>query len=478
MASKNISFDQIPSSIRKPGKYLEYNTKLAVRTLPQNLQTMLIIAQRLTTGTVAALIPTQVFSDADAAAYFGNGSIAHMMVRAAIKANPYLQLTVCALDNSASTPVARVETLTLTGPATSSGYLTLYVGNRRIQVGVTSADTAIAIATALAAALANYTDMPFSAAQGSSPNDHIITFTARNKGVVANLVDFACEVTASGVTAVLAQTTPGSVDPDIAAALAAVYAEQYNIIATPFSDTTSLGALKTHLNNVSGPMEQRPGVGIYGYDGALADCTTLSASINSGRICCGYLRGTKSPAYEIAAAYAAVMAFEEDPARPLNTLALTDIAAPLVAQRFSRTEQENLLYNGVTPIEVGPGEVSQIVRAITTYIHDAQGIDDPALLDVTTIRTLDYVRKAVRERIALRFPREKLSSKTPDAVRDQIMDVLEKLEELEIVEEVEANADGVIVERDLQDPNRLDAKIPVDVVNGLHVFAGRIDLLL
>jgi phage tail sheath gpL-like len=136
------------------------------------------------------------------------------------------------------------------------------------------------------------------------------------------------------------------------------------------------------------------------------------------------------------------------------------------------------LYNGVTPLEVGPGEVVQIVRAVSTYIHDPQGIDDISLLDITTIRTLNYVRKAVRERIALRFPREKLSSKTPEKVRDQILDVLYKLEELEIVEEVAANEDGVICERDLQDPNRLNAKIPVDVVNGLHVFAGRIDLLL
>jgi phage tail sheath gpL-like len=78
----------------------------------------------------------------------------------------------------------------------------------------------------------------------------------------------------------------------------------------------------------------------------------------------------------------------------------------------------------------------------------------------------------------LRFPREKLSSKTPPKVRSEILDVLYKLEELEIVENVDANKDGVICERDLQDPNRLDAKIPTDVVNGLHVFAGRIDLIL
>ncbi|ERE04343.1 hypothetical protein O166_11760 [Pseudogulbenkiania ferrooxidans EGD-HP2] len=101
-----------------------------------------------------------------------------------------------------------------------------------------------------------------------------------------------------------------------------------------------------------------------------------------------------------------------------------------------------------------------------------------SLLDITTIRTLDYVRKACRERIALRFPREKLSERTPPKVRSELLDVLFKLEELEIVEAVEDNKDALIVERDLQDVNRLDAKIPVDVVNGLHVFAGRIDLLL
>lgn len=474
MASKNITFDQIPSSIRKPGKYLEFNTKLAVRTLPANRQSMLIIAQRLAAGTVAQIIPTLVFSDAEAATYFGEGSIAHLMVRAAIKANAYLDLTVCALDDHATNPVARVHTLALATNASSSGTLTLYVGNVRFQIGIAAADTPTIIGTALKAALDNDPALPFTVTH----TDGTLVFTAKNKGTVANQIDFEATITAGGTTATFTATTPGAVDPVLATALAAVYASDYDIVAVPFDDATSLAALKTHLDSISGPVEQRPCVGVFGYDGVLATLTTLTGTVNSGRILCAYLRGTRSPAYEIASAMAAIMAFEEDPARPLNTLALTNIAAPPVAQRLSRTEQETLLYNGVTPIEVGPGEVSQIVRAVSTYIHDAQGIDDVSLLDITTIRTLDYVRLAIRTRIALRFPREKLSSKTPEAVRDQILDVLYQLQDLEIVEEVEANEDGVICERDLQDVNRLDAKIPVDIVNGLHVFAGRIDLLL
>lgn len=474
MASKNIAFDSIPASIRKPGKYFEFNSRLAVRTLPANLQNMLIVAQRLVAGTVAALVPTRVYSDAQAADYFGNGSMAHLMCRAAITANPYLQLSVCALDDGAG--AAATATITLANAATSSGTLKLMVGSRAVEIAIATADANTAVASALKAAIDAIPDLPVTA----SVLTGVVTLTARQKGLVANSIPISVAVTAKGTTATASSATllSGTIDPDPATALAKVFGEQYDIICTPYANQTALTALRTHLDSVSGPMEQRPGVGIYGQIGALAAATTLAGQINSGRIVGAFLRGTKSPDYELAAAYAAIVAFEEDPARPLNTLGLTGIAAPDVAQRLSRTEQETCLNNGVAPLEVGPGEVVQIVRAITTYTKDAQNITDIAFLDLTTIRTLDYVRKACRERISLRFPREKLSSRTPDRVRTELLDVLLKLEELEIVEEVNANKDGLVVERDLQDPNRLDAKIPTDVVNGLHVFAGRIDLLL
>jgi len=53
-----------------------------------------------------------------------------------------------------------------------------------------------------------------------------------------------------------------------------------------------------------------------------------------------------------------------------------------------------------------------------------------------------------------------------------------RLDSLEILENVEANLAKVIVERDSQDVNRLNVKVPADVVNGLHVIAGVIDLVL
>ncbi|MCX7204742.1 MAG: phage tail sheath subtilisin-like domain-containing protein [Proteobacteria bacterium] len=474
MASKDISFDSIPSSIRKPGKYFEFNTKMAVRLLPGNLQKVLLIGQRMAIGTVAAAVPTDVFNDADAATMFGRGSILHSMVAAAITAYPYAAITAIALDDApAGTQAA--GTVTLTGAATAAGALTLWVGNDRIDAAISNGDTPTIVALALKTALDRAPDIPVTA----TVNLGVVTLTAKNKGTLGNTIKLISSFAiATGLVAVIAPMAGGATDPDIQAALTPIYSAGHNILCSSLMDTASLQKLRTHLDAVGGPMEQRGAIGVYGNTGTLAQATTLALSINSGRTSSILVPSTPSLSWEVAAAYAAVIASEEDPARPLNTLALTAIAPSPFANRLSRTEQENALYNGVTPSEVGPGDKVQIVRAITTYTKDPQGIDDVSLLDLTTIRTLDYVRKACRERIALRFPREKLSSRTADKVWSELYDVLLKLEELEFVEQVVENKDKLIVQRDLQDANRLNARIPTDVVNGLHVFAGRIDLYL
>jgi phage tail sheath gpL-like len=267
-------------------------------------------------------------------------------------------------------------------------------------------------------------------------------------------------------------------EPDIKPALDATALGGFTILVPAWNSSTALTALREHIKVYTNSMEQQGIIGVAALTSTLSAATTLATSLNSGAISLAVLPGTASTARQVAAAYAAMIASEEDPARPLNTLVLAGIKVPPITQRLGRTEQETALANGVTPLEVAAGDVIQIVRAVTTYTKSAAGATDVSLLDLTTIRTLYYIRMACRDRIRLRFPRSKLSKKTPEAVRGELLDVLLKAQELEIVEEVEANADGLVVERSTQDANRLNSSIPADVVNGLHVFAGRIDLLL
>lgn len=473
MASPNISFDTIPASIRKPGKYVEFNSKLAVRTLPSNVQRLLIVAQMLATGTAAASTPVQAFSSAEAAALFGRGSQAHRMVQAAIEAYAYSRITVLPLADS-GTGVAATWTITYTGASTAGGSVTVTLNGQDVNVPIATGQTAAQVATAVAAELVKQVDWPVTAAAAAG----VVTLTAKNKGTVANGVHVSATAALSGIAVVAAAGVAGSNDPDLAVALAVVFSASDEIIVTPYNTSTALQALRTHLTSRGNSIEQRGAIGVYAFTGTLANATTLAGTVNHERITGCLLPSTLTPDYELAARYAAVISSEEDPARPLNTLALTGALPPPLDKRLGRVEQETCLANGVTPLEVGPGEVVQIVRAITTYTLDPQAIPDIAWLDLTTIRTMDYVRESLRTRLALRFPREKLSARTPDRVRSEALDVLVKLEELEIVEEVEANKPGLLCERDSQDPNRLNLRVPTDVVNGLHVLAARLDLLL
>lgn len=472
MASSGISFDTIPPSIRKPGKYFEFNTRLAVRTLPANAQRVVIVAGKAG-GDLAPLTPVDIFSDVEAQTGAGAGSLAHLMCRAAIRAYPYLRLQLVTVEDAAA-GIAAAGSVSFSGEAESAGVIALSVGSETYRVSASRGDTADGIAAAIAAVINAGPLCPVNvAAQGGT-----LTLTAKNKGECGNSILLSMEESVSGISVKVTALSGGEINPDVTDALAAIFAEGHTIVISPYTDEDNLAALREHLNATGHALEQRGAVGVVAFTDTLAKACTQAAKINSGRISAALLPGTPSLPAEVAAAYGAVMAGEEDPARPLNTLALTGIASPSMTRRLGRMEQETALYGGLTPLEVGPGEVVQIVRAVSTYIKDAQGIEDVSLLDVTTMRTLDYVRKACRERVSLRFPREKLSARTPAKVRSELIDVLLKLEDLEIVECVKENLPLLLVERDGQDPNRLNASIPCDVVNGLHVFAGRIDLLL
>ena len=474
MASANISFDKIPASTRKPGVYAEWNLKRAMRNLPTNRQRVLLIAQHTTNlGAVSDL--TDVYSAAEVAERYGAGSQAHLMADAAIKAYANAALSIITLaDHSAG--VAASGKITITGNATTQGVLRVGIGNADVlMVPVAAGDSADTVGKAVKAAIAAQPGLPVSAAEAAG----VVTITAKNKGAEGNAIRLLAACTAAGISTTVTAMANGLVNPDIAAALNAVVAEGHHIIACGINDETNLLKLRAHLDTVASPMEKRWAIGVYGQTGTLAQATTLAGRLNHGHIVSAWYRGTPSLPCELAAAFAAVMASEEDPARPLNTLALNSIGVCESKDKTMRTEQENALYNGVTPIETSPaGTQAQIVRAITTYTKTANGTADESLLDVTTVRTLIYVSRACVDRIALRFPRDKLSDRTPPRVRSELIDVLMRCEELEILERVEENLPKLIVERDLQNTGMLNCRIPSDVVNGLHVVGMVVDLYL
>ncbi|PIJ41589.1 phage tail sheath subtilisin-like domain-containing protein [Serratia sp. OPWLW2] len=473
----------IPIPTYKPGFYFGFNTTLASRALATNDQKLVILAQRTTLPTAAErLTPVDVFSDEEAAVYFGRGSQAHRMAKAAIYANGYLQLAIVGLEDAAG-GVAATGSLALSGTATGTGQARLSVCGVTAAAAVASGDSAEVVMTALADAINTRQELPVSASVedipaegGSKSTGKQITLIARNKGTVGNQVGLTATVNAAGLTATLKAMSGGQGDPELDDALAAIFSAGHTLVISPYSDTASLRTLSTHLDKVSGPLEQRGAVGVTGWNGTLSTGTTLTTAVNAARITMGWYNGSALPNGELAAVYAAIMASESDPARPLNTLTLPGLDITGQDKWPGRTEQENALSNGLTPFEVS-GSTVQIVRAVSTYVKNAMGVTDRSLMDITIIRSLDYVRLACRTRMTQRFPREKLTDTRLARIRSELLDVLYALEALEIVENVDALKDQLIVTRNLQDDTRADATIPASIVRGLHVFAGTIYLL-
>lgn len=471
MAETNIDFDNIPTSLRKPGVYTEYNSRNAVSTLPTNEQNVLIVAPMLN-ATKAFSAPTPIYSDVDAKNTFGAGSWAHLMARIAIQNNAMIRLTVIGLKDSDS-GVAATGTIMLTGTASNAGVLKVIIGGLDYAVAIAKSETAANIATRLNAVINAGEYCPVSA----TVNEGTVTLTAKCKGEIGNEISVNATLSANDMAVNVSALANGAENADLAAALASVAGQHYHVIISPFADDKNAKALREHLESVASPVEKKPGVGVLGFNGTLASGTTYTEKINANRITVGWYKGSVESNALIAAGYGAVIAGEEDPAKPLNTLEIKGLTPVDATQTPLKTEVNQALFHGLTPITVVNNRV-QIMRAITTYTKSPANVDDPAWLDLTTIRTLDFTRKAIEQRIALRFPRAKLSNRTPPKVRSEILDVLYRLEQQEILENVDANKGKLLVVRNDQDPNRLDTAIPADVVNGLHIVANRIDLIL
>lgn len=470
-----IEIETIPGSTRKPGIYAEFNTRMAMRSLPGNPQRMLIIAPMSGTGVQAkALELHDVFSDDEAAVLFGRGSLAHIMAVSALKANRYLQLQAIGLADAQAGKPATAD-IALTGPATQSGTLTLWVANTRIDAPVQAGDSAQAISRALLDAVSRQGALPVTAQMATG--DSGVTLTARHGGAWGNDIRLSGRTTAPGVTVTVSAMTGGENNAAVKDALTAVFAAGHQVIAVPWTDEATLRALREHLAAAGDAMEKRGAVGVAGWPGTLATGTTLAGKSNDGRTTVGWHPGSVCLQAEIAAGYAAVIASEEDPARPYNGLEIVGLDVTPLTSRASRREQENALHNGLAPLEVGPGDKVQIVRAISTHTRSDNGTDDPALLDITTMRTLDYARKAWCDRIALRYPRDKATERNRKGVRSELLDVALKLEEEEIIENVMAMKDALMVDKG-KEPGTFLAAIPCQVVKGLHVIAARIDLYL
>ena len=491
----SISFNGIPTSLRVPFVFVEFDNSRAQQGPNVQPYTTLMLGQKLAAGSEPALTLKTVTSEAQAITLYGKGSQLHHMVKKYLQGDKVTALKVVAIAD-AGAGVAATGKISIVGPATADGSLKAYIGGKLVAIAVTSGDSAVAIAAALIAAINADGELPVTALVNGS-NAYECDLTARNKGENGNGVDvrfnyFDGDKYPAGVTPTVTPMASGATNPDIADILAVLPDDQFNIIVNPWTDASNLTKLETELADRFGPIRQNDGVAIACKFGSLGTLQALGNGRNSPHSSIsGPATSAPDMPYVWAAAIAAqtAKAGQADPARPFQTLPLVGILAPGSAEQFSLSERNILLSDGIATHKVDSGGTARIERLITTFQTNAAGAPDTSFLDVNTLLTLSFLRYDFRNTMLQKFPRHKLASDgvrfgagqpiiTPKIGKAVAVEKFAQWEELGLVEGIDQFKRDLVVERSSQDPNRLDFLMPPDLVNQLRVVGAQIQFLL
>lgn len=486
-----ISFNSIPAANRVPFVFAEFDSGNAVQG-PQvlNFRTLLI-GQKTVAGTAPANELVLVTSAAQAKTLFGAGSVLAGMFEAYFAQNSFTEVHAMPVADDGS-GVAAVGSVAFGGTATAAGTIALMVAGRPVKAAVANGNNATAVATSVSAAINAITDLPVTATALSDT----VTITAKNKGVTGNDIDLRVnyyngESTPAGLTVTITAMTGGATNPSLSAAIAALGDEWFHVIGCAFRDGGSLAALKSEMDSRWGPIRQIDGHVIAAASGTVGDMTTLGSTLNDKHLTVVATQKSPTPAYEVAAETAAIVAYYAsiDPARPLQTLGYQWMKAPGRSNRYTLTERNTLLYAGIATVRISTAGAVTVERLVTTYRTNEAGGSDPAYLDIETLMTLQYIRWDWRNYILTKYPRHKLANDgtryapgqavvTPLIMKAEAIAKFTDWESLGLVEGFSQFKRDLIVERNASDPNRLDVLMPPDMVNQLRVCATKIAFLL
>jgi phage tail sheath gpL-like len=494
-----ISFANIPANIKVPLYWVEVDPSMAgLATI--NLKA-LIVGTMTTDGDAPPDVPIPIGSQAQADMHFGPGSELSRMFQAYYNNNFANEVWGLPLSEPPASSAATGD-IVVTTPPTEAGTIHLYIAGTHVPINIMTTDTADTIATAIADAINTFTDvignpaLPVTAVAATGT----VTLTSLFKGVNGNEItvqlnyygSIGSEMTPVGLVMTLPANgilAGGVGTPDMATAIANIQKKDFEFVAMPYTDTNSLFDWDQEYGFTDqgrwGWQRQQFGHVFSAKRGTYAALITFGDTLNSGvESIMAFETTTPSPMFECCAAYTAKAqrALINDPARPLQTLALNKIKGCPLQDRFDFPELNSLASNGLAIQEVGSDDQPMILREQTTYQLNLYGMGDDAYELVTTLATLAKLLRNQKHAITSKFPRSKLADDgtkfgpgqaivTPGIIKAELVNEYQMDMWNGLVENLKAFKANLIVERDPNDPNRVNVLYPPDLINQLRIFA-------
>jgi phage tail sheath gpL-like len=496
-----IEFQNIPANWKQPLYWVEVDGSMA--GFPESHMAALIVGTMTTAntddqwnGVGTPEVPVLIGRQMDADHLFGQGSELACAMRAYFNNNFANEVWAFPMAETLNASPA-TGTLTIATPATEAGTISLYIAGHHIPINVFTTMTVNEIATVIADAVNAMPDLPVTAVAGATGG--LVTLTAKWGGVSGNEItmmdsyygSIGGDVLPVGLTITYSGfTLSGGVGtPDFQTAISALGEYEYEFVSLPYTDSNTLLVWEEEYgfgdNGRWGWMRQHFGHIFSARRGTYSDLVTWGLTRNGKTTSVmGFEVTSLSPNYEWAAAYTAkaARALINDPARPLQTLHLEEIIPARLHERFNLLELNTMSGSGIATQRTLTDNTPMIARETTTYQLNLYGFGDDAFELVTTLATLAKLIRNQRYAITTKYPRHKLADDdtrfgpgqaivTPKIIKAELVAEYEQDMWNGLVENLTQFKNHLIVERDPNDPNRLNVLYPPDLINQLRIFA-------
>jgi phage tail sheath gpL-like len=493
-----ITFTEIPYNWQVPGAYtevVEAPSQNALLNFPSNT---VIIGQMLAGGTAAPANAYPIFSVPQAVKLFGVGSVLAGMCALFLANNPYTPFSAVGVSDATGAAKA-AGGFGIIGTATSAGTLALYIGGYRVPVPVNVGDTGAVIAASAIAAAAQVDSngvgngVPYIATPVWTSGTNTLTITALHGGTLGNQISLRVnaergDVAPAGLLVTVTPMAGGATDPTISPSLTAISGTWWTDCVTAYTDTANMAYLTAWLTSRYGALAKQDCTAYASPSGTYG--TLLSQTVNSKFITILPFQNPLTPSWEAAAAFGGACAYStfNDPALQMKTVPLVGVMAPAVADQFLPVERDNLLLDGSSTYTVDLDGTVLLERVVMTYTTDTNGVTDMNWHDLAVPKVATRVRYDWDGYIEQQYPRAKLADNgtlaaiynanvvTPDELKASFATRSAVWEKNGWIEDSATTAAAAVFVRDQNDPNRVDARMPIEVIGSLIVLAGQLQV--
>ena len=251
----------------------------------------------------------------------------------------------------------------------------------------------------------------------------------------------------------------------------------YDFFAMPTSDTGDLTVVSTVMTERWNYQSQKYGHAFCGAVDTVSNLQTTYGSLDYSTISVVGINGVNAPDCLIGAAITGAVtgSLRADPGQPLHTLPVKGLGSvPTLRNRFTFTERNNLLNDGVSLIGTTPTGTLQILRIVTMDTDTWRNVEQ-RYLAMHVIRTL-------RDALFISAGRAKIVADgsvaagasnvvTPSSIRTALISAYRQLAVAGHVQDSAAFEGSLLVSQNPTDPNRVDIAIDANNADQLQVLA-------